>query len=168
MSSQVGEWQHQVGFLSWELFPRSYICLVISVELSKCMHAVLCSAVPDSLRAVLFWGELEIWEEIRTWFWNQKCAEVLLLIVHKPACLFWAIWKLFSLFSLLAIFYFFPYRPVCLNFFCFEAAVNGCWGNFWISGDPWNPVSSVTRFSALKPHPPGLEKLPSGDEDKQI
>lgn len=120
MSSQVEEWQHQVGFLSWELFPRSYICLGISVELSKCMHAMPCSAVPDSLRAVLFWGELEIWEEIRTWFWNQKCAEVLLLIVHKPACLFWAIWKLFSLFSLLAIFYL-SFSPIALCVWIFSA-----------------------------------------------
>lgn len=30
------------------------------------------------------------------------------------------------------------------------------------------PLALLTRFSALKHHPPGLEKLPSGDEDKQI
>lgn len=29
-------------------------------------------------------------------------------------------------------------------------------------------LAQLTRFSALKHHPPGLEKLPSGDEDKQI
>lgn len=29
-------------------------------------------------------------------------------------------------------------------------------------------LALLTRFSALKHHPPGLKELPSDDEDKQI
>lgn len=72
-------------------------------------------------------------------------------------CVFVAIWSTggtLTVFGMPLLRCFFFPSGLCAYI---ETAVNGHWGNFWISGDLQNPVSSVTRFSALKHHPPGLE-----------